>query len=420
MDGKGPFEEDGRSHLNWPPAVLHGVRQMTARSKLTSLYLSGFKSFAYSAPVERRLGDGTIFSDYQGKRVTFGDVTLFLGANGAGKSNVVSLFRLLNFMTTAALQDFIGRGGGAASLLHYGPQLTPRMDVELEFTTEERTSRYSCTLSSAAPDTLIFTKEEVEYHHLGFPQPQKILIGSGHKESELKSAAHTGNQTAGVVLGLLQGCRFFQFHDTSENAKIRKAGYVEDTKHLRSDAGNLAAFVMMLAHNHQPYYDRIIRTIAQVCPQFSRFDLEPSDRNPDYVLLNWRGRHHSEYLMGPHQLSDGTLRFMALATLFLQPPEMLPPVIIIDEPELGLHPSALAVLADLVKGASEHSQVILATQSRTFVDNFDLEHIRPMEHTAGASRFLELDLSSFSHWLEEYSTGELWEKNVIGAGPRYD
>ncbi len=392
---------------------------MTARSKLKSLYLSGFKSFDYSMPVKRWRGDGTQFVDYEGKQVTFGDISLLLGANGAGKSNVVSLFRLLSFMTTSALQEFIGRGGGAASLLHYGPQLTPRMDVELEFTSGDRTSRYSCTLSSAQPDTLIFTKEEVEYYHSDYSQPQKILIGSGHKESELKSAAHQ-NQTVDVVLRLLYGCCFFQFHNTSENAKIRKAGYVEDTKYIRSDAGNLAAFLMMLARNRQPYYDRIIRTIAQVCPEFKRFDLEPSDRNPNYVLLNWRGRHHSEYLLGPHQLSDGTLRFMALATLFLQPPEMLPPVIIIDEPELGLHPSALAVLAELVQGASGHSQIILATQSSAFVNYFELEDIRPMEHKAGASRFLELDPSSFSHWLEEYSTGELWEKNVIGAGPRYD
>ena len=137
------------------------------------------------------------------------------------------------------------------------------------------------------------------------------------------------------MLNLLQDCRTYQFHDTSENARIRKGGYIEDTRYLRSDAGNLAAFLLGLRQNHRHYYDLIVRTIGQVCPEFSDFELAPSDHSPHNLLLNWRGRH-GDYLLGPHQLSDGTLRFMALATLFLQPPDMIPAAIIIDEPELGL------------------------------------------------------------------------------------
>jgi predicted ATPase len=347
-------------------------------SRLTSLYVSGFKSFDYSAP-KKQGADGNIrATDYQGKRVTFGDVTVFLGANGAGKSNVISAFKLLNFMTTGALQEFIARGGGSMSLLHYGPSVTPRMDLTLEFTADSRVSRYECTLASAAPDTLIFTNEEIAYQRTGHSNPQKVPLDVGHMESGLTDSR---NATARVVLGLLRGCRTYQFHDTSENAKIRKGGYVEDTRYLRSDAGNLAAFLLVLREKHRAHYDIIVRTIAQVCPEFGDFEIAPSDRSPNNVLLNWRGRHHGDYLLGPHQLSDGTLRFMALAVLFLQPPQMLPPAIIIDEPELGLHPAALAVLSDLVKGASLHSQVILATQSETFVNHFDLEQIRPMTHT---------------------------------------
>ncbi len=395
---------------------------MTLRSKLASLCISGFKSFAYAPRDERPLGE-TRVATYQGKRTTFGDITVFLGANGAGKSNVVSAFRLLNFLTTGALQDFVGRSGGAVSLLHYGPAVTPRMELMLEFTADDRLSRYTCTLASAAPDTLIFTNEEVTYHSAGYPNPQRVPLGAGHKESQLESEARSGSKaakTVGVVLNLLRECRTYQFHDTSENARIRKGGYIEDTKYLRSDAGNLAAFLMRLRENDRRYYDLIVRTVGQVCPEFADFELASSDRNPNNVLLNWRGRHHGDYLLGPHQLSDGTLRFMALATLFLQPADMIPSAIIIDEPELGLHPAALGVLADLVRGASERSQVIVATQSETFVNHFDLEHIRPMTHAMGESRFLDLDPSDFKHWLEEYSTGELWEKNVFGAGPRYE
>ena len=390
---------------------------MAPRDRLTSLYVSGFKSFPYS-PVPAK--DGNRSFDYQGKRVEFGDVTVFLGANGAGKSAIVSLFRLLNFMTAGALQDFIGRSGGAGSLLHYGPQVTPQMEVSLEFVGEGCTNVYSLRLTSAAPDTLIFTDEAVDSYREGDPDPQRIFLGTGHKESKLEEFARRGDKIASITMILLRGCRTYQFHDTSENARIRKGGYVEDTKYLRSDAGNLAPFLLGLKQTHRSFYDLIVRTIRQVCPQFGDFELEPADRNPNYVLLNWRDRHRGDYLMGPHQLSDGTLRFMALAALLLQPPDMLPPVIIIDEPELGLHPAALSVFADLVKGASERSQILLATQSETLVNHFDLEQIRPMAHTEGASRFLDLEPSDFSEWVEEYSTGELWEKNIFGGGPRYE
>jgi predicted ATPase len=246
------------------------------------------------------------------------------------------------------------------------------------------------------------------------------LLSTGHKESWLDTAAQAGDKTAEVVRNLLRRCNTFQFHDTSESSKIRAAGYVEDAKYLRADAGNLAAYLHSMRKTQQPYYDRIVQTIRQVCPQFKDFVLEPSELNDKYILLNWMEKHQSGYLMGPHQLSDGTLRFMALATLFLQHPDRLPRVIVIDEPELGLHPQAIAVLAGLIKSVSQNAQVIVATQSVRFVDYFELSDIRPIEHRGGVSQVLDLRADEFSEWLEDYSTGELWEKNVFGGGPRYE
>lgn len=387
------------------------------RTRLTSLTLSGFKSFAYQHESSRSKKAG---AKKRHDRVDFGDVTVLLGANGAGKSNVVSFFRMLNFITTRALQDFIGRYGGAASLLHYGPQVTPRMGARLDFAGEDWKNGYVLELASAAPDTLIFTNETVEYHRTGYATPQTNVLGAGHKESSLEESALGGDKTAEVVLHLLRRCNTFQFHDTSENAKIRKGGYIEDAKYLRADAGNLAAYLYAMQKTERPFYDRIVRTIRQVCPQFSDFELAPSELNPNNVLLNWREKHQSDYLMGPHQLSDGTLRFMALATLFLQAPDGLPSLIVIDEPELGLHPQAIAVLAGLIKAVSQHAQVILATQSVRFVDYFELGEIRPIEHRSGVSRVLDLNPDEFSEWLEDYSTGELWEKNVFGGGPKHE
>ena len=242
-------------------------------------------------------------------------------------------------------------------------------------------------------------------------------MGAGHRESLLKERAAGGDRTCKTLYEMLARCRTYQFHDTSDTAKIRKVGYIEDAACLRADAGNLAAFLLAMKQKERPHYDRIVRTIRQVFPRFEDFVLEPSPRNENYILLNWREKGRGEYLFGPHQLSDGTLRFMALATLFLQPE--LPSVIVIDEPELGLHPHAITVLASVVRSAAERCQVILSTQSTRLVDEFDLEEIVVVERNdqTGGTAFRRPNAEELSDWIERYSTSELWEKNVLGGLP---
>lgn len=122
-------------------------------------------------------------------------------------------------------------------------------------------------------------------------------------------------------------------------------------------------------------------------------------------------------LFGPHALSDGTLRFICLATLFLQPPEQLPATIVLDEPELGLHPYAIALLADMVRSAAQHTQVILATQSVTLVNQFEPEDILVVDRIQGKSAFRRLGKEEMASWLEDYGLGDLWEKNLLGGRP---
>jgi len=393
------------------------ARETGIMLKLESLTLNGYRSFASGTNPRPPSGNG-IHDD--GGRIEFGDVTVLLGANGAGKSNVISFFRMLAFLSTGALQEYIGRCGYAESILHYGASRTPVLEARLEFTDSGVRDVYSMRLAGASPDTLIFLDESIEYAATGHGNPLRKSLGSGHKESRLEECANEGDNTCKFVLSLLRGCRPYHLHDTSDEAKIRKAGYIEDNRYLRSDAGNLAAFLYALRDTRPDYYRRIISTIQQAYPQFGDFRLEPSERNFSYILLNWFERHHPDYLMGPHQLPDGALRFIALATVFLQPPEKLPRVIVIDEPELGLHPHALSLLAGLIGSVTEHSQIILATQSVPLVSHFDLSWIRVVEHREGASHVLRFDREAFADWLEEYSTGELWEKSVIGGGPRHE
>ncbi len=374
------------------------------RLKLTNIHLNGFKSI-----------------DSEGQDIPLGDITILLGANGAGKSNLLSFFKMLNYMTTGALQVYIGKSGFADSLLYYGSKKTSRLQADITFTSLTDRDNYRFTLSHASSDTLIFTDETIVWQDIDNPTPYTIQLDPGAKESGLdKFYKEKNSKTAKVILELLKKCRVFQFHDTSSEAKIRNSGYINDDGYLRSDGGNLAAFLYSMKQQEEgeKYYQRILRYIRMALPQFQDFVLEPSPRNENYILLNWL-ENGSEYLFGPHQISDGSLRFMALATLLLQPQKTLPNVIILDEPELGLHPAAVSLLTGMIKAASLHSQILLATQSTRFIDDFEASDIVIVERNEArrCSTYRKLDESKLSEWLERYSISELWEKNVIGGRP---
>lgn len=385
-------------------------------SKLKRIYLNGFKSFRY---VGRSLYDDAK-QNQSGNAVEFGDITVLLGANGAGKSNIVSFFRMLNIMMTEALQEFVGKAGGASSLLHFGSKTTPTMHALVEFESDQRKSRYEMIFADAPPDNLIFTDERVFDHGVTDSEPIEIVLQVGQRESTLPQQAGE-DATCSAIHNMLSGCRTYQFHDTSAAANVRKPSYIENARYLMSDAGNLAAYLYAMRESkpERRYYDRIVSTIQQVYPQFKDFDIEPSRLNSKNIVLNWRENGNTEYLFGPHQLSDGILRFMALATLFLQPPQRLPSVIVIDEPELGLHPHAITVLAGMIHGVSDKCQVVLSTQSTRLVDEFEVGQIVVVERDRNehCSRCRRPDAKALEDWIRQYSTSELWEKNVLGGRP---
>lgn len=376
---------------------------MNKRCNLRKLSIKGFKSF-----------------DTAGQNIEFGDINVCIGSNAAGKSNLVSFFRMLNFMTTGALQQFIGEQGYSDSILYYGSATTPVMEAELFFSRDDgEYNKYEITLVHASGGKLIFTREIAAWSGTNRDQPLRVDLKSGHDESALIRDAETGTTTR-FVLELLRRCQVFQFHDTSSTAKIRNPGYINDNRYLRGNAGNLAAFLyaMQAKEETSPYYRRILQHIREVIPGFADFALQPTVLNNDYIKLDWREQEAS-YQFGPHQLSDGSLRFMAMTTLLLQPPQTLPGLIILDEPELGLHPAALSSLAGMVKNAAQKSQIILATQSPRLVDEFAADEVMVLERDAQtrATRVHRLDESSLESWLERYALSELWEKNVLGGKP---
>jgi predicted ATPase len=352
------------------------------------------------------------FKSIREQTIPLNRITVVIGANGAGKSNFVSFFRMLNCMLTGGLQQFIGKEGGAQSLLYYGPKKTLGLTASLELEIDNHRDVYEFSLVKAVQDTLVFAEETAIFDR------RKKEFGGGHKESVLSAER---NQDNWALKDFFSGCRFFQFHDTSDTAHIRNSAYIERNKYLYSDAGNLPAYLYMLKNtsdNYRKYYDRIVEKIRYIMPQFGDFVLEPQEMNPANILLNWH-EAASDYLFGPHQISDGALRFMALAALLLQPPERLPKIIIIDEPELGLHPQAIDLLGAMILWAGRHTQIIIATQSPRLLDSFSYENVVVVEWNKADnySVFRHLNESELSQWLDEYSLSQLWEKNILGGQP---
>ncbi len=366
------------------------------RLKLKSVQLNGYKSI-----------------DGNGQKVHFGDISLLIGANGSGKSNLMSFFQMLNYMMTGALQQYIGERGSADAFLYYGAKETQRISATVTFADSINRDTYQFSLAHAARDTLIFAEEAITWQSADKPKPYEIVLDPGQRESGLLEFINRRNRTASdlttakLVYTLLRGCQVFHFHDTSLTARVRNNCYLNDNRFLRSDAGNLAAFLYRLEQNELKYYERIVRYVRKILPQFKDFRIEPLELNQNYTRLDWHDKS-SDYLFGPHQISDGSLRFIALAALLLQPERSLPQVIILDEPELGLHPSAIHDLAAMIQRAGQFSQVILATQSVDLVDQFDADRVVTVDwdNDASCSVFRSHTHEDLAVWLDNYALGE--------------
>lgn len=354
-----------------------------------------------------------------------GNLNVLIGANGAGKSNLISLFKLFNMLLSNNLQQHIAASGFADAILYYGSKRTPQISSTFYFSTSSGKNVYHMRLVNAAQDTLIFADEAISFSRDGIEgHAPTVSLGAGHRESRLLDDEYflsTGNfkfnqRTAKVIKSIMQRWRVYHFHDTSSEAKIKKQGYIYDNRYLRNDGGNLAAFLYQMQQKDQKYYKRIVATLKSVIPFFGDFVLAPNTINQEYIILNWREQDiDPDIIFSPNQLSDGTLRLMALITLLLQPQP--PELIIIDEPELGLHPYAILVLTALLKSVSRQTQIIVSTQSVTLVDQLEPEHIVVVDRVDDQSVFRRLNEQDLGSWLEDYSLGELWEKNVLGGRP---
>jgi len=345
-------------------------------------------------------------------------VNVLIGANGSGKSNFVSFFHLLRELVERRLEKAVNKSGGADRQLYLGPKVTDKIDAHLGF----GQNGYAFTLEPTADNRLIFGDERIEYHASGMGHTSSVdrSIGEGHSESKLRGHTEVGyNSTiAEHVYDDISSWTVYHVHDTSETAKMRRPCSVEDYERLRPDAGNLAAFLNVLKDDDKMTFKLIVETIKLVAPFFKTFRFRPKkQKDGDTIQLDWT-QEGSDYPFHSSQLSDGTLRFIALATALLQPDP--PATILIDEPELGLHPFALDMLSSLILQAQERTQVIVSTQSASMLNAFEPEQIVVVERHEGESTFRRLTKDDLASWLTDYTMGELWQKNIYGGGPVHE
>jgi predicted ATPase len=319
------------------------------------------------------------------EKLPLGTINVLIGANGSGKSNFVGAFAFLGDISTESLSNYVQAAGGAERVLHFGSKTTKEIYLGLSFDDE---SRLEATLSPTDNDGLYLS---------GF-------------DGEWKKSALRSNRS---------NWRVYHVHDTSSSSPMRKTAKVDDNRFLRPDGANLAAFLYYLRAKHEASYRLIQSTIQRVAPFFDGFQLEPRKLAPDDIKLEWRHKNYDQYF-DASSLSDGTLRFIALAALFLQPEEYRPSLILVDEPELGLHPYAIGILASLIRQASANTQVIVSTQSSLLLDYFEPEDVLVADRVDGGTIIRHLNSSQLATWLEEYSLGQLWEKNELGGRPAPD
>lgn len=357
-------------------------------TKLSKIHVEGFKSIHESD-------------------IIFGNVNVLIGSNGSGKSNLLSIFSLLRSIRDKKLSLFVGENV-ADSLFFEGIKTTDRIKAEFFF----GKNSYGFTLVPSNDRSLMFEDEYYTYNGT------HKSLGTGHTESKWESGVKNGiDKYVQPVLDEL-AWRIYHFQDTSRSARLKlSSAPINDNTVLREDASNLAPFLYMLKRLYKEHYDRIADIVRLAAPYFEDFSLRPDPYNRSEIILEWTETGNEERF-SVHQLSDGTLRFICLTVLLCQPPSLQPTTIVIDEPELGLHPMAIALLGEMIRSVeAEGKQVIVSTQSVELLNQFDPSEVIVADRYEKASVFSRPDQNILKEWLEDYSLGEIWNKNLLGGRP---
>ena len=341
------------------------------------------------------------------------DINILIGANGSGKSNFISLFTFLRNLSEGKLQTYVEKNGYASTFFHFGTKSTSKITIEVDV---GQNGYHVDFVHGESNDALVFEQEFCTFDLSN----KRFSVKGKSGESGLLSGGEADNvYVKNYTRQYMQQCRVYHFHDTSATAAFKQGQRLDGDARLQPDAANLAPFLYSLKEDYQSSYQEIVEAIQTVAPFFHDFDLVPSGKAGDEsLLLRWRHRNH-DVPFSANQLSDGTARFICMATLFLQPEWLRPHTIVLDEPELGLHPAALEVLVEIIRSVSKKTQIICSTQSVVFANHFQPEDFIVVDQEKGASRFSRREREELDAWLASYEMGDIWTKNLIGGRPEW-
>ena len=348
------------------------------------------------------------FKSFQDCEIKLKSLNILIGANGSGKSNFVGFFVMIQQLLEQNLQRYVGRQGGPDSIMYFGRKVTDKISGEFYF----GNNGYQFALEPTKDNRLIFEKENFWWNVKGDHR-----IAAGHDESKADSKGAKSTGIYEYVVPAMKQWRVFHFHDTSDSAKVKLLHGINDNEYLRPDASNLAAFLFRINKAHPQEYNKIVKTIRLMAPYFGDFHLREYVDDPSKIELEWTESGQDVPFSG-HALSDGTLRFVCLATVLLQPEKFKPSLILIDEPELGLHPYAIGLLASLIKSAAKTKQIIVSTQSVELLNEFEVDDVLVADRGDAGTTLVRPSKDSLEDWLTDYSLGEIWCKNLLGGRPR--
>lgn len=381
-------------HLTDRPVQMTTTQQAHKTNRIRSVTIEGFRSLR----------------DIQSLELP--QLTVLIGANGAGKSTLIRFFEMLSWMLKSkSLQEFILRQGGGDDQFFMGARKTPRIRASLSLDIDGTQNDYRFELSHiSAGDTVMVMNEAYRSSDQRHATVDAwTALDHVGRESGLLDEEH---EAAKTIVNLLRRCSTYQFHDTSINAAIHNRWDITDAFRLRADGGNLAALLLDLRKTQHKRYELIVKQINRVLPSFKDFVLE---EEAGKVLLRWVGQR-SDKVFGSHLTSDGSLRLFCLLTLLNLPPERLPDVMFFDEPELGLHPHAITLVAEMFKRLSKTRQIFIATQSPYLVDCFELENIIVASANSGETVLRNLPREQYQAWLDdEYQISDIWLKQGVGG-----
>lgn len=341
-------------------------------------------------------------------------INVLIGGNGSGKSNFIEAFTLLRKIAEGSLVRYVKINDGADRLLHFGTKSTREIRLHIFF--NSGVNQYEISLEPTPSNGLVPVDEYAYFWNKEkYEEPYEQGFESSGGEAGI-SQSDTRRVTKHVKLAL-KSWRVYHFHDTGFSSPLKKLSNIDDNRFLRGDGSNLASFLYRLKELHIVEYKLIRNTMRRIAPFFLDFVLEPRALGRETIRLEWKHKESDSYF-DVSSLSDGSLRFLALATLLLQPEELKPSIILMDQPELGLHPFAISVLGAMIRSASKEVQLLISTQSPILLDQFEPDQVIVVEQQNGRSEFFRLESDQLKGWLSEYSLGELWEKNELDGRPK--